>query len=206
MKILVACEYSGRAREAFRKLGHMAWSCDLRPSEDNSPYHHVGDVTEIIDADWDLLIAHPPCTRLTNAGVRWLHVPPKGKTLKQMWDELEEGVMFYKKLRDSKIKKKAIENPVMNPYAKAMLGLGKRHIVQPWWFGEPAFKATGFELVGLLPLVATNKLTPPKRGTEEHKKWSWVHRMPPGPNREKERSRTFQGIADAMAAQWGGAL
>ena len=121
-----------------------------------------------------------------------------------MWNELEEAAAFYRMLRDAPIPKKAIENPVMHPHAQARIGRPKRHVVQPWWFGEPAFKATGFELIGLPPLVATEKLTPPAIGTDEHKKWSWIHRMPPGPNREKERSLTFQGIANAMSRQWGG--
>jgi len=198
----VACEYSGRVRDAFIRAGHVAMSCDVRETEAEGP-HYRGDVRDVLDDGWDAMIAHPPCTRLTNAGVRWLHVPPKGRTLSALWQELDQGAEFYKTLRDAKIPRKALENPVMNPYAYARIGKPKRHVVQPWWFGDPAFKATGFELIGLPPLVATNKLNPPKPGTEEHKMWSWIHRMPPGPDREKARSRTFQGIADAMAAQWG---
>lgn len=203
MRVLVGCEYSGRVRNAFREAGHDAWSCDLLPSEDDSPFHVQGDVLPLLDQGWDLGIFHPPCTRLANSGARWLHVPPNGKTIEQMWDELEQGVAFYRALRDSPIKRKAIENPVMHRHAKERLGGVARHIVQPWWFGEPAFKATGFELIGLPPLMATNRLTPPLPGTEEHKRWSWVHRASPGPHRWKERSRTFVGVAKAMAEQWG---
>lgn len=145
---------------------------------------------------WDLMIAHPPCTRLTNSGVRWLHE-------RNLWKELEEAAEFYKALRNLPIPKKAIENPIMHHYAKDLLQIGKRQIVQPWWFGEEAFKATGLELIGLPELKPTNKLTPPKPGTAEHKKWSSVHRASPGPDRWKERSRTFAGIAKAMAEQWG---
>lgn len=204
MKVLVACEYSGRVREAFRKRGHDAISCDLLPSEDGSPHHYQGDVRDLLATrGLDLMIAHPPCTRLTNSGVRWLHKPPSGRSLEDMWRELDEAVAFYKLLRDAPIPKKAIENPVMHKYARERIGNIRRQIVQPHWFGGKAFKATGFELIGLPELIPTDRLIIPAPGTVEHKKWSWVHRMPPSPDRWKERSRTFQGIADAMAAQWG---
>lgn len=202
MRVLVGCEYSGIVRDAFRKRGHYAMSCDLRESEKPGP-HYTGSVLDVIDDGWDIGIFHPPCTRLTNAGVRWLHKPPKGRTIDEMWQELDEAAKFYIALRDAPIAKKGLENPIMHHHAQERIGNPVRHIVQPWWFGDPAFKATGFELIGLSPLVATNKLTPPNKGTEEHKQWSWIHRMPPGPTRERERSRTFQGIADAMADQWG---
>lgn len=206
MKILIACECSGVFRRAFRDLGHDAWSCDLEPAEDGSPYHIQGDVLRVVGDGWDLMIAHPPCTRLTNAGVRWLHVPPRGKTLDQIRQELREGVEFYRRLRDAPIPEKAIENPIMHIYAREMLGSIRRHVVQHWHFGDPFFKATGWELHNLPPLVATNRLQPPKRGTEEHKRWSAVHRASPGPNRARERSRSFPGMAAAAAEQWGAAL
>lgn len=206
MKVIVACESSGVVREAFRKRGHDAWSCDLLPADDGSEYHFQQDALEIIYDEshkWDLMVAHPPCTRLANSGVRWLSKPPKGKTLDQMWEEFHKGVEFYKAISNAPIPKKCIENPVMHRYAKKELGPIKRQVVQPWWFGEEAFKATGFELCGLPYLIATNKLTPPKSGTEEHKAWSWIHLLPPSPERWKLRSRTFEGIAEAMAEQWG---
>ena len=203
MNILVACEFTGTVRDAFARQGHFAVSCDILPSE-KPGLHWQGDVSELLNTGfWDLLIAHPPCTRLANSGVRWLSVPPDGKTIEQMWDELKNAAMFYKKIRNAPIPKKAIENPIMHCHARKLLGDIKRHVVQPWWFGDPAFKATGFELHGLSPLIATNRLIPPMKGTKEHKKWSAIHRMSPGPNRGLERSRTYQGIADAMAAQWG---
>ncbi len=176
-------------------------SCDLLPTEAPGP-HHVGDIRDVLNLDWDLMIGHPPCTRLTNAGVRWLHVPPAGRTLESMWEELEEAAAFYRLLRDAPIPKKAIENPVMHIYAKQLVMPGPRQIVQPWWFGDPEFKATGFELIGLPNLIPTNKLVPPKPGTPEHKAWSKVHRAAPGPDRWKNRSRTFPGLASAMALQW----
>ena len=202
MKVLVACEFSGIVREAFKARGHYVWSCDLLPTEIPGQ-HYQGDVRDIINDNWDLMIAHPPCTRLTNAGVRWLHKPPPGKTVAEMWLELDEAAELYRTIRDAVIPRKCLENPVMHRYAQERIGKPKRHIVQPWWFGDPAFKATGFELINLPPLVATNKLTPPKPGTDEHKQWSWIHRMPPGPNRKQERSRSFPGISEAMADQWG---
>ena len=135
MRVLVACEYSGRVRDAFIAAGHDAMSCDLLPTEAPGP-HHQGDICDIIDNGWDLMIAHPPCTRLTNAGVRWLHIPPPGRTLAEMWVDLEKAAEFYKFLRDAKIAKKAIENPIMHRYARERINPGVRQIVQPWWFGE----------------------------------------------------------------------
>lgn len=195
LRVLVACEYSGRVRQAFRNLGHDAWSCDLLPSEDASQYHIQDDVLQILNDGWDIMIAHPPCTRLANSGVRWLHE-------RDLWGEFEEAVQFYLALRNAPIKRKCLENPVMHKYARERLGSMKRQVVQPWWFGEKTFKATGYELHGLPPLAPTDILTPPAVGTDEHKEWSWIHRCPPSPDRWKIRSRTPQGIASAMAEQW----
>lgn len=229
MRVLIACEYSGRVRDAFIKRGHQAMSCDHLPSETPGP-HYQGDIRDVLLCNawsdghrWDLLIAHPPCTRLTNSGVRWLSEPPKKlapwaypahevaaysamnreERLQFMWKKLEEGALFYKLLRDAPIPRKAIENPIMHCHARERIKIGFRQVVQPWWFGDPAFKATGLELIGLPPLTPTNKLIPPKKGTPEHKAWSRVHLASPGPNRWKDRSRTFCGIAEAMADQWG---
>lgn len=204
MKVLIACEESQIVTMAFRAKGHKAFSCDILDCSGGHPEWHIkDDVLNHLHEDWDMMIAHPDCTRLANSGIRWLHVPPKGKTLDDMWHELYEGVKFYLALRNTPIKIKAIENPVMNPYARGMIGKIKRQIVQPWWFGDKAFKATGLELYGLQELIPTNKLTPPEKGTEEYKAWSLIHRMSPGPDRKKLRSKTFPGIAAAMANQWG---
>ena len=207
MRVLVACEFSGIVRRAFRALGCDAWSCDLLPAEDGDPHHILVTGNGLLESvvvpgRWDLMIAHPPCTRLANSGVRWLHVPPPGRTRADMWAEMDAAAAFYRRVRDLPIPRKAIENPVMHKYARERIQIGLRQVVQPWWFGEPAFKATGLELVGLPPLVPTKRLTPPEAGTPEHKAWSKVHMASPGPNRWKERSRTFPGIAAAMAAQW----
>lgn len=203
MKILVACEYSGRVRRAFEKKGHEVLSCDFEPAEDDAKNHYQGDVRDVIDRGFDLMIAHPPCTRLTNSGVRWLHVPPRGFTKQEMWEDLEQACNFYLFLRDYPIPKKCIENPIMHKYARERVKIGHRQIVHPHWFGEPYFKATGLELIGLPDLIPTNELEVPKIGTFEHKKWSAIHRAPPGPDRWKYRSRTFNGIAESMASQWG---
>jgi len=202
MKVLIGCEFSGVVRDAFIKAGHDCISADLLPTEKPGP-HYQGDVRDILGDGFDLAIFHPPCTRLANSGVRWLHNPPKGKTIEDMQRELIEGAEFYNIFRHAPIKHIAVENPVMHKHAKELIGPVDRQLVQPWWFGEKAFKATGFELINLPDLIPTDKLIPPKPGTQEHKEWSKIHRMPPGPDRWKERSRTFTGIAEAMADQWG---
>ena len=201
MNILVACECSGVVRDALIEQGHNALSCDIKDTERDGP-HYKGDVLDILDWGWDGMVAHPDCTRLTNSGVRWLHVPPKGVSLVELWCDLDDAAAFYSVLRDADIPRKAIENPVMHKYARERINPGARQVVQPWWFGDKAFKATGLELIGLPPLVPTNKLIPPLKGTQEHKDWSFIHRASPGPDRKRLRSRTFQGVADAMASQW----
>lgn len=209
MRVLVACEFSGVVRRAFANRGHDAWSCDLLPAEDRANKHLQCDVRDVLGDGWDLLIvAHPPCTRLCNSGVRWLSKPPRGRTLSDMWAELEEGVDLFRACWQAPVERVAVENPVMHRHARERMpaDLPKPQIVQPWWFGDPAFKATGLYLRGLPPLTATDRLKPPRAGTDEHKAWSAVHRCPPGPDRWKIRSRTFEGLANAMADQWGAQL
>jgi hypothetical protein len=204
MRILVGCETSGVVRRAFAARGHDVWSVDLLPAEDRSNRHIVGDVRDYLGDGWDLLaVMHPPCTRLCNSGVRWLHVPPPGRTLDEMWAELEEGAVLFSACWNAPIERVCVENPVMHSHARERIAnWTKPQTIQPWWFGEPAFKATGLYLRGLPPLVPTNRLTPPRPGTPEHRAWSAIHRAPPGPDRWRFRSRTFDGIADAMATQW----
>jgi hypothetical protein len=202
MRILVACEESQAVTIELRNLGHEAYSCDIEPCSGGHPQWHLQkSVLDVLDDGWDMMIAHPPCTRLANSGRRWLHIPPRGRTMVSMWQEFFAGVEFYKAIRAANIPKIAIENPVMHDHARELLGKGRRCVVQPWWFGDKAFKATGFELIGLPELTATDKLTPPEAGTDEHKKWSAIHRMSPGPERAKLRSKTFPGIAKALAIQ-----
>ncbi|WP_151764502.1 hypothetical protein [Acinetobacter soli] len=198
MKILIACEYSGVVREAFAKLGHDATSCDFLPTEQPGK-HYQGDVRDVLHHDWDMMIAHPECTYLTNAGVCHLHTDPK------RWPKLFDAAAFFKELLNAThIPKRAIENPIMHGYAKTLIGGVKQtQVIQPWMFGHMEQKATCLWLCGLDPLKATNNVKAemmrlPKNQRER------LHYLPPGPERWKERSRTYQGIADAMAEQWGG--
>lgn len=207
MKVLVACERFGVVREAFLARGHDAWSLDLVRCATGSNRHIVGDVRDHLDDGWDLLaVMHPPCTRLCNSGVRWLSAPPPGRTAREIWAELDEGAALFSACWNAPIARVAIENPMMHRHAKVRIVnyAPPAQTVQPWQFGERAFKATSFYLRGLPPLRETIRLVPPKAGTAEHKEWSWVHRASPGPDRAMRRSRTFPAIADAMADQWGG--
>ncbi len=206
LRVLVGCETSGRVRRAFAALGHDAWSVDILPSDDRSNKHIVGDIRDHLYDGWDLLaVFHPPCTRLCNSGVRWLSVPPPNRTRAEMWSELDEGAALFSDCWNAPIERIAVENPVMHKYAKERIANYQpaSQTVQPWWFGDPAFKATGLYLKNLPPLVPTNRLTPPRVGTPEHKAWSKIHRASPGPERWKFRSETFPGFADAAARQWG---
>ena len=198
LRVLVACEFSGTVRRAFAALGHDAWSCDLLPSDDRSNKHIVGDARDILDDGWDLLmVAHPPCTRLCNSGVRWLSVPPAGKTIEQMHEELREGADLFSAFWNAPIERICVENPVMHRHAKALIENYQEpaQSVQPWQFGHGETKRTCFWLKNLPPLVPTNIVA----GRTPR-----VHHMSPGPDRWKERSRFFTGIAEAMAQQWGG--
>lgn len=206
LKVLIGCESSGTVRNAFTALGFDAWSCDIKPDEHGSNHHIRDDIRNVLNDGWDLLmVAHPPCTRLCNSGVRWLKKAPPGKTLKQMWKELDEGCELFSDCLNADIDCKAIENPVMHYHAKERIRdfVPAAQFVQPWWFGEEAFKATGLWLKNLPKLTPTNKLTPPTKGTPEHVAWSKVHMCPPGPERATIRSRFFKPMAQAMAAQWG---
>jgi site-specific DNA-cytosine methylase len=194
MRVLVACEFSGTVRRAFRALGHDAWSCDLLPAEDGSEFHFEGDVTDYIGGGivfshhrnpfhWDLMIAHPPCTHLAVSGARWF---------KDKQAEQAEALDFVRMLMAAPIPRICIENPVSIISSRIRK---PDQVIQPWQFGHGEVKATCLWLNGLMPLRPTNIV----EGREAR-----VHRMPPGPDRWKERSRTFEGIALAMADQWGG--
>lgn len=200
LKVLVACEYSGTVRNAFLDRGHDAWSCDLLPSEDGSNRHIRDDVRNVLGEYWDLMmVAHPPCTRLCNSGVRWLSTPPPGKTREQMWAELDEGAELFSTLWNADIPHIAIENPVMHRHAKERIRNYEEFAqsVQPWEYGHGETKRTCLWLRNLPPLTPTNIVE-----GREHR----VHHASPGPDRWKERSRFFKGIADAMADQWGRAV
>lgn len=184
MRVLVGCELSGRVRAAFRKLGHAAWSCDLLPADDGSHYHIQDDVmTAIAYGGWDVGIFFPPCTHLAVSGARWW----KDKPAK----DLRDAERFFMRLVKAKIPRKAIENPIgrmSTVYRKP------DQIIQPWMFGHGETKATCLWLENLPKLEPTRIVSG---------RIARVHLMAPGPNRAKDRSQTYQGIADAMAAQWG---
>lgn len=205
--ILIGCEESGTVRDAFLARGFDAWSCDLKPDRKGSNRHIRGDIRgQLNRGRWQMImLAHTPCTRLTNSGVRWLHVPPPGRTLEEMWAELDEGAKLFSDVWNSDAEHLGSENPIMHKYAKERIEnyQDPAQIAQPWWFGDPFFKGTGWWLRNLPPLEPTNKLTPPAKDTPEHKAWSMVHRAPPGPNRARDRSTFFPGMSEACADQWG---
>lgn len=227
INVLIGCETSGAMREAFLALGFNVFSCDLLPSDQPSNRHIQDDIRRVMkDPFWDLLcVMHPPCTRLCNSGVRWLDDPrqknpPEGATADERgaWPDLEmdsrraimhrlltEGADLFSACWNAPIPLRAVENPVMHKHAKRLIRNYQKpsQTVQPWWFGDPAFKATSFYLHELPALEATNRLTPPQKGTQAHKEWSQVHRASPGPDRWKTRSATYPGIAEAAAEQWG---
>lgn len=193
MRILVACEFSGTVRDAFRSRGHDAVSCDLLPTEKPGP-HVVGDALQCLHLGWDLLIAHPPCTYLANSGARWLYKGGGQNIDVQRWERLEAGARFFVALLNCGIPKIAIENPIPHKYASAMIGYKHSQIVHPWQFGHGETKATCLWLRNLPPLRPTRIVD----GRTPR-----VHHERPGPDRWKVRSLTYRGIADAMAAQWG---
>jgi len=192
MKVLIACEYSGTVRDAFAKLGHDAWSCDILPT-DAPGQHYQCDVMEVIAGGWDLMIAHPPCTYLSNAGARFLY--PKGV----LNDErLQKGLVakeLFMSLYDANIAKICIENPI----ASTVFGLPKYdQIVQPYEYGHPVQKRTCLWLKGLHKLIPTNIVAERQSSKIAG---NWFNKG--GIDRQKNRAKTFQGIADAMAQQWG---
>ena len=195
---LIGCETSGVVREAFIDQGHDAWSCDVLPSDVPTNKHIQDDVLNVLRSDsWDMLmVAHPPCTRLCNSGVRWLSKPPPNKTLKQMWNELEDGAKLFSELLNADVPRIAVENPVMHKHEKQRIENYQpfSQSIQPWQFGHGETKATCLWRTGLPPLTPTNVV----EGREAR-----VHKMTPSADRWKLRSATFRGIAAAMADQWG---
>ena len=212
-RVLIACEFSGTVREAFLARGFDAWSCDLRPDERGSNRHIRGDVRDILGDGWDMLIvAHPPCTRLCNSGVRWLSVPPPGRTRDEMWRELDEGAALFSDCWSAPVARVAVENPVMHRHAKSRIRgyVAPAQSVQPWEYGDWETKRTCLWLRGLPPLVPTYPTIDAARAALGIPAGAMpvarVHRFPPGADRARERSRFFPGIAAAMADQWGPVL
>ena len=193
MKVLVACEYSGIVREAFAARGHDAWSCDLLPTDQPSDKHIQGDVLEVINQGWDLIIAHPPCTHLSVSGAsRWAEKVADGRQ--------PEAIKFVEAIWDAKnCPKICIENPVGALSSRSKLGKATQY-VQPYEFGHAEQKKTGFWLKGLPKLKGTKCIDVSGLPDKERQRLHW---LPPSKDRWKIRSTTFQGIADAMAAQWG---
>jgi len=191
MRVLVACEFTGIVRDAFIEKGHDAISCDLLPTERPGP-HYQGDIFEFLRLSairgiiFDLMVAHPPCTRLCNSGVCWLEK-------RNLWGEMRLACSFFNSLKTANIKRKCIENPIPHKYAREIIGKYSQ-IIQPWMFGHGETKATCLWLENLPCLIPTNMAS----GREQR-----LHRLPPSPDRAKERSRTYPGIADAIAEQWG---
>jgi hypothetical protein len=188
MTWLIACEYSGRVRDAFLARGIDAVSCDLLPTEVDGP-HIQGDVSELLRKRWAGVVAHPPCTRLCNSGVRWL-------AERNLWDDMRQGAAFFLECLNANAPLVAVENPVMHKYAREIIGRGPDFTVQPWQFGDPAKKRTCFWINGLPRLIPTSDMTADQAHAD-------CHLASPGPDRWKERSRTYQGLADAIADQWG---
>jgi hypothetical protein len=207
VSVLVACEYSGIVRDAFIEAGCSAMSCDILPTE-RSGAHYEGDVRDVLDiTDWDLIIAHPPCTYMSNSGVSWLHKDP------ERWNRLEEAIEFFKLFQDHPCPHICIENPIPHKYAREGFesirnwgdyvdGIGKyTQIIQPYQFGHPESKKTCLWLKGLPKLKETDNVkdiydTLPKNKQQR------LHYLPPSKDRWKIRSTTYQGIADAMAEQF----
>lgn len=189
MRVLIGCESSGAVRRAFRARGHDAWSCDLLPADDGSPHHFQCDVRAVpvgYGNHWDLGIFHPPCTRLTNSGVRWLHE-------RNLWTELEEAAELVRFCLEYPAQRVAVENPIPHGHALRLIGRKYDQIIQPWQFGHGETKATCLWLRNLAPLKPTHIV----EGREAR-----VHRMSPSADRWKLRSETYAGIAEAMADQW----
>lgn len=200
MRVLVACEFSGVVRRAFSALGHEAWSCDLLPAEDGSARHFQDDAIRVAySRPWDLLIAHPECTYLANSGAKHLYAGMKKENGPDgdRWAHMGAAAAFFLAMLNAPVARVAVENPVMLGHPKRLFDIpDPTQIIQPWEYGHGETKATCLWLRGLPPLVPTNVV----QGREGR-----VWRMPPGPDRKKERSRTYEGIARAMAEQWGGA-
>lgn len=195
LRALIACEYSGTVRDAFSRRGWEAWSCDLLPS-DRPGNHYHGDVRDILSEKWDIMVAHPPCTYLCNSGARWLFEKP-GR-----WQQLDDGCAFFKLLLNAEIPHIAVENPWPHKWATERIGRKPDCKVQPHEFGDKQKKTTCLWLKNLPPLMPTTYFQLPPPNSESAKAWEMVWRMPPGENQAHKRSKTFEGMAEAMAEQW----
>jgi hypothetical protein len=193
-RLLVACEYSGRVRDAFAARGWDAWSCDLLPSDIETGQHYQGPVEDLLGESWDMLIAFPPCTYLCSSGMHWT---TRGKRSPLL---TEDALAFVQRLLSAPVARIALENPVGCISTRIRK---PDQIIQPWQFGHDASKKTCLWLKGLPLLQPTDVLPLPASGVRGNQTPSGQNRLPPGPNRWKERSKTYAGIANAMAQQWG---
>jgi hypothetical protein len=193
MRVLIACEYSGRVRDAFLAAGHDAMSCDLLPTDSPGP-HHQGDVFDIIDDGWDLMVAHPPCTYLSVSGMHWTTRGLRDPKL------TEDALAFVQRLMDAPIERIAIENPISVISSRIRK---PDQIIQPWWFGHDASKKTCLWLKNLPLLQPTDMLPGDAKTRRANQTASGQNKLPPSKDRWKIRSETYAGIANAMAAQWG---
>jgi hypothetical protein len=215
MRVLVGCECSGRVRDAFRRKGHDAWSCDLSPSE-TAGNHLQCDLLGVLDEGWDMLIAHPDCTFLANSGVlrlvkgrlgvqEWIRrgCPTAGFN-QDRWARLQDAVAFFRRVLHARIRHVAVENPVMHGYGQYLIGCGEpTQTIQPYEFGDPESKRTCLWLKNLPRLAPTNILPLPICGHWNNQTAGGQNKLPPSPTRKRDRSRTYHGIANAMAEQWG---
>ena len=192
-RVLVACEFSGTVRNAFIEHGFDAWSCDILPTEWPGP-HIEGDVLNHLHENWDLMIAHPPCTYLANSGVRWLYGGKGTQRDEIRWKQMEDAAEFFWRLLNAPIPFIAVENPIMHRYAVEIVGRKHDQIIHPWQHGHGETKATCFWLKNL-PLLKPTEIVDGRAGR--------IHHESPGPDRWKRRSVTYPGIGQAMAAQWG---
>lgn len=199
MRVLIGCEKSGVVREAFRRLGHDAWSCDILPAEDESPYHLQCDVLTVLDRGWDIGIFHPECTYLALCQSWRCNRCPERAAKRAA--KRAAAVEFARKLWECDIPKIGMENPKSQ---LSTLLAPKTQTIHPWQFGHEEFKETWLWLKNLPKLIPTDELITPGKYHPDREKWERVWRMPPGKDRKAMRSRTYQGIADAMAEQWGG--
>lgn len=193
MRVLIGCEYSGVVRDAFIRAGHDAMSCDLLPTESPGP-HYQGDIRDVLDYPWELAIFHPPCTYLAVSGLHWNKRDPSRA------EKTEEALRFVQALMSAPISKIAVENPVSCISSRIRK---PDQIIQPWWFGEDASKKTCLWLKGLPLLRATDRLPGDNKTRRANQTPSGQNKLGPSPDRWKERSRTYLGIAKAMASQWG---
>lgn len=213
MRVLIACEFSGTVRDAFRRAGHQAWSCDTEPSEGEfRQFHFQCDVREVLGFGWDLMIAHPPCKYLANSGAKHLYLPKMvdvrmktGEIRQQMqrrkdhgedperWEGMRDGAAFFNMLMDADIPRICVENPVQHSHARKLTKKWSQ-TVQPWQFSHPEVKRTCFWLKNLPKLVPT--------GIVDGRK-AVCHSMGPSPTRSADRARTYAGVAQAFVDQWG---